>query len=171
VICDDARCHLFFARDDGKLYRSKVTIQDFPNFSGYETVISDTVANLFEAPNVYKVDGTKGLGARTEALEQFKASNLRVLVATDLAARGLDIAQLPAVGNYGLPRSAADYLRRSGRTWRAGERGVAVSFVSADSTQHFRLIEYRHRLCVEREQVPGFEPREVAEPPLDQTAA
>jgi len=58
VICDDANCHLFFARDDGTLYRSKVAKEDFPNFSGYETVMSDSVADLFEAPNVYKVDGT-----------------------------------------------------------------------------------------------------------------
>ncbi|WP_246099647.1 non-reducing end alpha-L-arabinofuranosidase family hydrolase [Methylibium rhizosphaerae] len=58
VICDSANCHLFFSADDGKLYRSKTSIGNFPNFSGYETVMSDQVANLFEASNVYKVKGT-----------------------------------------------------------------------------------------------------------------
>ena len=83
---------------------------------------------------------------------------MQVLVATDLAARGLDIAQLPAVVNYDLPRSAVDYLHRIGRTARAGEAGTAISFVSADTDAHFRLIEKRHRLALERERIPGFEP-------------
>jgi len=96
--------------------------------------------------------------ARTEALASFKAKRVQVLVATDLAARGLDIAQLPAVVNYDLPRSAVDYLHRIGRTARAGEAGTAVSFVSADTDAQFRLIERRHHLSLERERIPGFEP-------------
>jgi len=111
--------------------------------------------------------GDLSQAARTAALDSFKASSIRVLVATDLAARGLDIAQLPAVVNYDLPRSAADYLHRIGRTGRAGERGVAVSFVSAHSAPHFRLIEKRHRLRLEREQVEGFEPQELVPPARD----
>ncbi len=102
--------------------------------------------------------GQLSQGARTQALADFKAKRVQVLVATDLAARGLDIAQLPAVVNYDLPRSAVDYLHRIGRTGRAGESGVAVSFISADGDAHFRLIEKRHRLHLERERIAGFEP-------------
>jgi len=115
----------------------------------------------------WPLHGDLSLDERIDALEYFKTSDIRVLVATDLAARGLDIVQLPAVVNYDLPRSAADYLHRIGRTGRAGEPGVAVSFVSADSAAHFRLIEKRHRLSLEREQIEGFEPREVAAPVRD----
>ena len=102
--------------------------------------------------------GQLSQGARTQALADFKAKRVQVLVATDLAARGLDIVQLPAVINYDLPRSAVDYLHRIGRTGRAGEAGVAISFVSADTDAHFRLIEKRHHLHIERERLAGFEP-------------
>ncbi|HWK89918.1 MAG TPA: DEAD/DEAH box helicase [Longimicrobium sp.] len=117
--------------------------------------------------------GELSQGARTQALADFKAKRVRVLVATDVAARGLDIAQLPAVVNYDLPRSTEDYVHRIGRTGRAGEKGVAISFVSADTEAHFRLIERRHHLDLPREQVAGFEPTEAAAatgraaPPLD----
>jgi superfamily II DNA/RNA helicase len=96
-------------------------------------------------------------GARTEVLGDFKASRLQVLVATDVAARGIDIARLPAVVNYDLPRSAVDYTHRIGRTGRAGESGVAISFVSAETEQHFRLIEKRQDILLSREEIPGFE--------------
>jgi len=96
-------------------------------------------------------------GARREVLRAFKAGELQVVVATDLAARGIDIAQLPVVVNHDLPRSADDHVHRIGRTARAGESGVAVSFVNADTEAHFRLIEKRQGLRVPREQVPGFE--------------
>ncbi len=96
------------------------------------------------------------------ALEDFKAGRFPVLVATDVAARGLDISLLPAVVNYDLPRSADDYLHRIGRTGRAGETGVAISFVSAATEAHFRLIEKRHALALPREVVAGFEPTETA---------
>jgi len=102
--------------------------------------------------------GELSQGARSGALADFKASRVRVLVATDVAARGLDIAQLPVVVNYDLPRSPAEYQHRIGRTGRAGESGVAVSFISADTDAHFRLIEKRNRLVIEREQIAGFEP-------------
>ncbi|MDC8756161.1 DEAD/DEAH box helicase [Janthinobacterium fluminis] len=101
-------------------------------------------------------------GARSQVLADFKASRLQVLVATDVAARGIDIAQLPAVVNYDLPRSAVDYTHRIGRTGRAGESGVAVSFVSADTEAHFRLIEKRQNALVPREVIAGFEPVETA---------
>ncbi|CAG1017384.1 ATP-dependent RNA helicase RhlE [Burkholderiaceae bacterium] len=97
-------------------------------------------------------------GARTRALAEFKAGQLQVLVATDLAARGIDIVQLPVVVNYDLPRSALDHLHRIGRTARAGAGGLAVSFISADSEAHFRLIEKRQGFRVARERIAGFEP-------------
>ena len=108
--------------------------------------------------------GELSQGARAQALADFKASKVRVLVATDVAARGLDIAQLPVVVNYDLPRSPVDYLHRIGRTGRAGESGVAVNFVSAEADAHFRVIEKRNRLSLPREQIPGFEPIETAVP-------
>jgi superfamily II DNA/RNA helicase len=109
--------------------------------------------------------GDLSQGARSRALADFKAGTVRVLLATDLAARGLDIVRLPAVVNFDLPRSAADYTHRIGRTGRAGETGLAISFVSASSHAHFRLIEKRHRLNLPREQVEGFEPVETESPP------
>jgi superfamily II DNA/RNA helicase len=112
--------------------------------------------------------GELSQGARTTALADFKAARVRVLVATDVAARGLDIAQLPVVVNYDLPRSPVDYQHRIGRTGRAGESGTAVSFISAETDAHFRLIEKRNRLDVMREQIAGFEPYETA-PPLAPT--
>ncbi|GGY79197.1 RNA helicase [Pseudoduganella plicata] len=97
-------------------------------------------------------------GARTEVLADFRAGRLHVLVATDVAARGIDIAQLPVVVNFDLPRSPADYTHRIGRTGRAGASGTAVSFIGADMEQHFRLIEKRQGKKVARERVAGFEP-------------
>ena len=104
-------------------------------------------------------------GKRTQVLGDFKASRLSVVVATDVASRGIDIAQLPVVVNFDLPRSAVDYTHRVGRTGRAGERGLAVSFVSASTEAHFRLIEKRQGLALVLEQVPGFEPVQTL-PPL-----
>ena len=106
--------------------------------------------------------GELSQGARTQALADFKSKRIQVLVATDVAARGLDIVQLPAVVNYDLPRSAVDYLHRIGRTGRAGEPGMAISFVSAETDAHFRLIEKRHHLHIDRERIAGFEPTAVA---------
>jgi superfamily II DNA/RNA helicase len=111
--------------------------------------------------------GELSQGARTQALEDLKAERVRVLVATDVAARGLDIAELCAVVNYDLPRSPLDYLHRIGRTGRAGESGVALSFVSASTAAHFRVIEKRHQLALRREHIVGFEPQELAEAPRD----
>ena len=108
--------------------------------------------------------GELSQGARTQALADFKEGKLQVLLATDVAARGLDIVQLPAVVNFDLPRSAADYTHRIGRTGRAGETGIAVNFVSAGTHAHFRLIEKRHQLDIPREQIEGFEPTETEVP-------
>jgi superfamily II DNA/RNA helicase len=108
--------------------------------------------------------GDLSQGRRTQLLDDFKASRLQVLVATDLAARGIDILQLPVVVNYDLPRSTDDYVHRIGRTGRAGESGTAVSFVPAASEAHFRLVEKRQGKRVPREVIAGFEPSEVAPP-------
>lgn len=103
-------------------------------------------------------------GARNQVLQEFKDERWQVVVTTDLAARGIDIAQLPAVVNYDLPRSAVDYVHRIGRTGRAGEQGVAVSFVTADAQAHFRLISKRYQLDLPLEVIAGFEPTEQPAP-------
>jgi ATP-dependent RNA helicase RhlE len=108
--------------------------------------------------------GDASQGARTNALSAFKAGEVQVLVATDLGGRGIDIARLPAVVNYDLPRSAVDYVHRIGRTARAGAEGLAISFISASTEAHFRLIEKRQGYRVPREQIAGFEPTETAPP-------
>ena len=87
-------------------------------------------------------------------------------VPTDRPARGIDIAQLPVVVNYDLPRSAVDYVHRIGRTGRAGQSGLAVSFVMPASQAHWNLIEKRQHLSLPLETVPGFEPTEMAPPPV-----
>ena len=117
-------------------------------------------AGVFATP----FHGGLSQGARSQVLQEFKDERWQVVVTTDLAARGIDIAQLPAVVNYDLPRSAVDYVHRIGRTGRAGESGVAVSFVTADAEAHFRLIEKRQGLALPREQLPGFEPAELPAP-------
>jgi superfamily II DNA/RNA helicase len=110
--------------------------------------------------------GELSQGARRDVLAALKAGSVQVLVATDVAARGLHVEALDAVVNYELPRSAADYTHRIGRTGRAGAQGVAVSFICADSAEnaesHFRLIEKRQGQRVPRERLPGFEPQAVA---------
>ncbi len=80
-----------------------------------------------------------------------------MVLATDLASRGLDIEKLPAVINFDLPRSAVDYTHRIGRTGRAGESGLAISFVCPESLQHWRLIEKRHAVKLVQESIVGFE--------------
>lgn len=101
--------------------------------------------------------GDLSQSARNNALEQFKAKKIRVLIATDVAARGIDIQQLPYVVNFDLPRSANDYIHRIGRTGRAGQQGYAVALICVDEEEHFRLIEKRMKKRVPREQIEGFE--------------
>jgi len=112
--------------------------------------------------------GELSQAARNAALADFKAGRLQVLLATDLAARGIDITDLPAVVNYDLPRSPEDYLHRIGRTARAGAAGVAVSFVTEDNAAHFALIEKRHGRTLERETVRGFAAGETPQAPAPQ---
>ena len=128
---------------------------------------AEIVADKLRKANIHAepFHGELSQGKRTQVLGDFKASRLSVVVATDVASRGIDIAQLPVVVNFDLPRSAVDYTHRVGRTGRAGERGLAVSFVSASTEAHFRLIEKRQGLALVLEQVPGFEPVQTL-PPL-----
>jgi len=112
--------------------------------------------------NAEPLHGQLSQGKRSQVLEDFKASRITVVVATDLAARGIDVVELPVVVNYDLPRSADDYTHRIGRTGRAGQAGLAVSFVTADTEAHWRLIEKRQGLKLDLEAVEGFEPTEGA---------
>ncbi|WP_299177217.1 DEAD/DEAH box helicase [uncultured Neptuniibacter sp.] len=105
---------------------------------------------------------------RTQALKDFKSGRCRILIATDLAARGIDIPNMPCVINYDLPRSTADYVHRVGRTARAGETGEALSFVDHESDAHFKLIEKRTAQTISREQITGFE--RAKDPPQGLTA-
>ncbi len=104
------------------------------------------------------IHGNKSQGARTKALADFKTGNVRVLVATDIASRGLDIDQLPQVVNFDLPHVAEDYVHRIGRTGRAGANGQAVSLVSIDERQQLAGIEKLIRQSLPRNIVIGFEP-------------
>lgn len=104
-------------------------------------------------------------GTRQQALSEFKEKRWDVVVTTDLAARGIDIASLPVVVNFDLPRSAVDHVHRIGRTGRAGEGGIAVSLVSPGTLAHWRLIEKRQGMSLPLEVLTGFEPTEVAPAP------
>ncbi|MCW8973832.1 MAG: ATP-dependent RNA helicase RhlE [Gammaproteobacteria bacterium] len=104
------------------------------------------------------IHGNKSQGARTRALADFKSGGVRVLVATDIAARGLDISQLPHVVNFELPNVAEDYVHRIGRTGRAGNEGEAMSLVCVDEHKLLRDIERLIKRDLPRVVVPGFEP-------------
>jgi ATP-dependent RNA helicase RhlE len=112
------------------------------------------------------IHGNKSQTARTKALADFKRGELQVLVATDIAARGIDIDQLPHVVNFELPNVPEDYVHRIGRTGRAGASGEAISLVCVDEDNFLRDIEKLTKKSIAREVVPGFEPdpREKAEP-------
>jgi ATP-dependent RNA helicase RhlE len=103
------------------------------------------------------IHGNKSQGARTKALADFKSGELHVLVATDIAARGIDIDQLPHVVNFELPNVPEDYVHRIGRTGRAGARGEAVSLVCLDEEIFLADIEKLTRNRIPREVIPGFE--------------
>ena len=104
------------------------------------------------------IHGNKSQGARTKALAGFKSGSVRVLVATDIAARGLDIPLLPHVVNFELPNISEDYVHRIGRTGRAGASGEALSLVSADETSYLRGIEKLTDQKIPVEIIEGFEP-------------
>ncbi len=112
--------------------------------------------------NAVALHGDKSQAARTRALEQFKSGKIRVLVATDVAARGLDIDRLPHVVNYELPHVAADYVHRIGRTARAGQEGHAVSLVCRDEEKRLAAIERLLNMKIDREIVSGYEPEKTS---------
>ncbi len=115
------------------------------------------------------IHGNKSQSARTRALAEFKNSTLQVLVATDIAARGIDIDQLPHVVNFDLPNVPEDYVHRIGRTGRAGATGEAVSLVCVDEKQLLRDIERLIKREIPQEVIPGFEPDPNAKPePIQQ---
>ena len=114
------------------------------------------------------IHGNKSQGARTRALAGFKDGSVRVLVATDIAARGLDIEQLPHVVNFELPNVPEDYVHRIGRTGRAGSPGHAVSLLSADENTYLRDIERLMKRTLPREVVAGFEAGKPATIPDDE---
>ena len=112
------------------------------------------------------IHGNKSQGARTKALAGFKQGDVRVLVATDIAARGLDIDQLPHVVNFELPNVAEDYVHRIGRTGRAGNEGEAISLVCVDEMKLLQDIERVLNRKIPQEVIPGYEvdPSIQAEP-------
>ncbi|VAW19087.1 ATP-dependent RNA helicase RhlE, partial [hydrothermal vent metagenome] len=114
------------------------------------------------------IHGNKSQGARTKALSDFKNGQVRILVATDIAARGLDISQLPRVVNLDLPNVSEDYIHRIGRTGRAGAKGQAISLVCADEFQELCGIERLIKQMITRKIIDGFKPiHELPESRLD----
>lgn len=137
----------------GPLLRYLVNSNAYPQIlvftaSGYK---ADNVANKLRKNGITAsaIHGKKSQSARNKALQQFKEGELTVLVATDLLSRGIDIAFLPCVINYELPRSPKDYIHRIGRTGRAENKGVAISFVSPEQLKHFKMILKKHKLWME----------------------
>lgn len=124
---------------------------------------ANKLTKLFEANKISAaaIHGNKSQGARTRALANFKDGEVRVLVATDIAARGIDISQLPNVVNFDLPKVAEDYVHRIGRTGRAGAEGQAVSLVSHDEFKELQAIERVIGRVLDREYIVGFEPLNV----------
>ncbi|MGO4332782.1 DEAD/DEAH box helicase, partial [Cupriavidus sp. M-11] len=110
-----------------------------------------------EGLSALAIHGNKSQSARTRALTEFKAGTLRLLVATDIAARGIDIDQLPHVVNYDLPNVPEDYVHRIGRTGRAGAEGEAISLVCVDEAALLRDIERLIKRQIEKTVLPGFE--------------
>ena len=127
---------------------------------------SEHVANKLYQAGIYAtaLHGEMSQGARQTVLQEFKDARWEVLVTTDLAARGIDIAKLPTVVNYDLPRSATDYIHRMGRTGRAGEKGEVLSFVTVATLAHWKLIQKRQGAELSLEVMEGFAPTDTPPP-------
>ena len=127
---------------------------------------ADALARTLEKAGIRSaaLHGNKSQGARTRALSEFKDGKLVALVATDIAARGLDIDALPCVINYELPSVPEDYVHRIGRTGRAGMDGDAISLVCHDERPQLKDIEKLIRRTLERVVIAGFAPAAVATP-------
>ncbi|MRR51656.1 MAG: DEAD/DEAH box helicase [Rhodocyclaceae bacterium] len=153
-------CHLLKTRRWGQVLVFVKTRK------GVEQLVKTLLAQGVGADSIH---GDKPQPARLRALERFKAGDVRILVATDVAARGLDIDDLPLVVNFDLPIVAEDYIHRIGRTGRAGASGEAVSLVCADEVNLLAAIEALTRQTLRREEEPGFVPDHRV--PLTQGAA
>ena len=127
---------------------------------------ANRLAQRLERKNISAaaIHGDKSQNARTRALSGFKDKSIQVLVATDIAARGLDIEQLPQVINFDLPQVAEDYVHRIGRTGRAGSQGCAISFVTADEFTNLRDIEQLIQAHIERRDDEEFKPEKPLPP-------
>jgi len=120
---------------------------------------SDNLANKFRK-NGFLAESFHGdliQDDRNYTLDEFKKNNIKILFATDIASRGLHIDDISCVVNYDLPRSPADYIHRIGRTGRAGKKGTAITFIGLEDEEHFKLIEKRCKISLEREEIEGFE--------------
>ena len=141
----DQSAYLVAEDKKGPLLRYLIKVEDMQQVlvfisSSYK---ADNVANKLRKNDIEAaaIHGKKSQSARTKTLKQFKSGKLRVLVTTDLLARGIDIDSLPYVINYELPRSPKDFIHRIGRTGRAEEKGTAISLVTPDQLHHFKVIQ------------------------------
>jgi len=125
-----------------------------------QKIEEDLIADGLSASSIH---GDKKQGARTKSLKAFKEGKFRVLVATDIAARGLDIEDLPYVVNYDLPKHSTEYIHRVGRTGRAGSKGLAVSFVSPNDEGMLKNIEQLLRKQIPQRRIRGYEPEKRSE--------
>jgi ATP-dependent RNA helicase RhlE len=126
---------------------------------------SEKIAKKLNAADIQTatIHGDKTQGARTRALREFKEKDVRVLVATDVAARGIDISNLPYVVNFDMPTYPNDYIHRIGRTGRAGKEGTAISFLSIDEHKFLRGIEELIKSKIPQKTEEGFQPTEKSE--------
>ncbi|UTJ05521.1 DEAD/DEAH box helicase [Arcobacter roscoffensis] len=120
---------------------------------------ADNIANKFRKYgfNAESFHGNLEQEERNYTLEDFKAKKINILFSSDIASRGLHIDDIDCVVNYDLPRSPADYVHRIGRTARAGKTGIAISFITLDNYEHFKLIQKRLKIDLELETIEGFE--------------
>lgn len=141
----DQRAYRVNPENKGPFLRQLINSGDWSQILVFASSIrtADNVATKLSKNGIEAVafHGDKSQGARTEALARFKTGKTRVLVATDLAARGIDIQFLPLVINYELPRSPKDYIHRIGRTGRAGSTGEAISLITPEELHHFKVIQ------------------------------
>jgi len=144
---------LVTAEKKGPLLRYLIKSNDLKQVLVFASSVyqANNIADKLNKNNVQAVaiHSKKSQGARTKALEQFKAGELRVLVATDLLSRGIDIESLPCVINYELPRSPKDYIHRVGRTGRAATKGDAISLVTKEDLHHFKVIQKKMKKWVD----------------------
>ena len=132
-------------------------LQQILVFANAKNTCNRLVLKLAKAEiNATALHSDKSQAARNKALNDFKQGKCRVLIATDVAARGIDIEQLATVINFDLPRSPNDYIHRIGRTGRAGQNGQAISLISEEDVAHFKLIEKRMKIRLEREYIDTF---------------